>query len=92
MQLLFESYDRSVYFVPGSSPAVFFLADREGGGILINSPRYSPELLASLETVLPLKFIFYPSYLGARDADVWREASGAQTMAYGHEAKRIDGT
>ncbi|MHB8847349.1 MAG: MBL fold metallo-hydrolase [Burkholderiales bacterium] len=92
MQLLFESFDRSVYYVPGSSPAVFFLADREGGGILINSPRYSPELLATLDALLPLKFIFYPSYLGAADADAWREASGAKTMAYGHEAKRIDGT
>lgn len=92
MQLLFESFDRSVYYLPGSKPAVFFLADKEGGGILINSPRYSAELLATLDALLPLKFIFYPSHLGAADVDVWREASGAQTMAYGHETKRIDGT
>ncbi len=92
MQLLVESFDRSVYYLPGSRPAVFFLADREGGGILINSPRYTPELLGLLDAILPLKFIFYPSHFGAADVDVWREACGAQTMAYGHEAKRITGT
>ena len=92
MQLLFESFDRSVYYLPGSKPAVFFLADKEGGGILINSPRYSAELLATLDALLPLRFIFYPSHLGATDVDVWREARGAQTMAYGHEAKRVNGT
>ena len=92
MQLLFESFDRSVYYLPGSVPAVFFLADKEGGGILINTPEYAPELLSSLNALLPLKFIFYPSYFGAKDVDRWRAASGAQTMAYGHEARQIEGT
>ncbi|MHB1677427.1 MAG: hypothetical protein ACYCSS_07805 [Sulfuriferula sp.] len=91
MQLLFESFDRSVYYLPGSRPAVFFLADKEGGGILINSPRYSPALLASLDALKLLKFIFYPSHFGATDVDAWRLASGAQTMAYGHEARQIEG-
>ena len=92
MQLLYESFDRSVYYLPGSCPAVFFLADKEGGGILINSPCYTPELLLILNAVMPLKFIFYPSHFGAVDVLAWRSASGAQTMAYGHEARRIEGT
>jgi len=92
MQLLFESFDRAVYYVPGSRPAVFFLADKEGGGILINTPAYTPELLAKINAIMPLKFIFYPSHLGATDVTAWREASAAQTMAYGHETRRIDGT
>lgn len=92
MQLLFESFDRAVYYLPGSYPAVFFLADKEGGGILINTPTYTLELLAQINAILPLKFIFYPSYLGAKDVAAWREASAAKTMAYGHETRRISGT
>ncbi len=92
MQLLLESFDRSVYYLPGSRPAVFYLADKEGGGILINSPRYSPELLARLDALTPLRFIFYPSHFGAQDVDAWRLASGAETMTYGHEARRIEGS
>ncbi|ARU32231.1 hypothetical protein CAP31_11440 [Sulfuriferula sp. AH1] len=92
MQLLFESFDRAVYYLPGSRPAVFFLADKEGGGILINTPAYTPELLAQINAVMPLKFLFYPSHFGAVDVDAWREASGAQAMTYGHETRRINGT
>lgn len=92
MQLLFEAFDRAVYYLQGSRPAVFYLADKEGGGILINTPAYTPELLAQMNAIMPLKFIFYPSYFGARDVAAWREASGAQTMAYGHETRRIQGT
>ena len=92
MQLLFESFDRAVYYLQGSRPAVFYLADKEGGGILINTPAYTPELLAQINAIMPLKFIFYPSYFGAKDVAAWREASGAQTMAYGHETRRIEGT
>ena len=92
MQKLYESFDRSVYYLPGTRPAVFFLADKEGGGILINSPTYTPELLAEINAIMPLKFIFYPSHFGAADVNVWRVASAAQTMAYGHEIRRINGT
>lgn len=91
MQKLYESFDRSVYYLPGTHPAVFFLADKEGGGILINSPIFTPETLAQINTIMPLKFIFYPSHLGAQDVDAWRSASVAQTMAYGHEARHIPG-
>ena len=91
MQKLYESFDRSVHYLPGTHPAVFFLADKEGGGILINSPIFTPETLAQINTIMPLKFIFYPSHLGAQDVDAWRSASAAQTMAYGHEARHISG-
>lgn len=91
MQKLYESFDRSVYYLPGTHPAVFFLADKEGGGILINSPAFAAETLARINAIMPLKFIFYPSYLGAQDVDAWRSASAAQSMAYGHEARRIAG-
>jgi len=89
MQKLYESFDRSVYYLPGTHPAVFFLADKEGGGILINSPIFSPEILTQINTIMSLKFIFYPSHLGAQDVDAWRSAAAAQTMAYGHEARHI---
>lgn len=91
MQKLCETFDRAVYYLPGTRPAVFFLADREGGGILINSPAYSGETLAAVNAIMPLKFIFYPSHFGAQDVDLWRAGAGAQAMAYGHEAKRIAG-
>lgn len=91
MQKLYESFDRSVYYLPGTHPAVFFLADKEGGGILINSPVFSPERLAQINAIMPLKFIFYPSHFGAKDVEAWRSASAAQTMAYGHETRHISG-
>lgn len=91
MLKLYESFDRSVYYLPGTRPAVFFLADQEGGGILVNSPAFSAETLAQINAIMPLRFIFYPSHLGAQDVETWRSASAAQTMAYGHEARRITG-
>ena len=91
MKLLLEFHDRSVYHLPGSHPAVFYLADREGGGILINSPRFDAVLLQQLQAIMPVSYIFYPSHFGALDVMAWRGASGAKTIAYGHEAKKIDG-
>lgn len=90
MQLLLELFNRSVYVLPNSQPAVFYLADQEGGGVLINTPKFDTELLAELNAILPMKFIFYPSYLGAKDASFWREASAAQIITYGHESRRIE--
>ena len=91
MKKLLEVFDRSVYYLEGTKPAVFLLADKEGGGILINTPIFSSELLSMVNAVMPLKFIFYPSHFGARDVDQWRKESGAQTIAYGHETKKIAG-
>ena len=88
---ILEVFDRTIYHVSDTYPAVFYLADREGGGILINSPAYSRALLEALNQVMPLKFIFYPSHFGAQDVELWRAESGAQTLAYGHEAHHIRG-
>lgn len=91
MLKLLEFFDRSVYFLSGTSPAVFYLADRDGGGILINTPAYSAVLAQQLNAVAPLKFAFFPSRLGAQDVDRWRTETGLRTLAYGHEARGISG-
>lgn len=90
LKKLVELFDRTVYWVEGTKPAVFLLADKEGGGVLINTPAFSQTLFNELNAVMPVKFAFYPSHFGARDVESWR-AQGAQTMAYGHEARQIDG-
>lgn len=71
---------------------MFYLADREGGGVLINTPAYSAALAARLEALAPLKFAFFPSRFGALDVDRWRTEAGLQTLAYGHESHGIAGT
>lgn len=91
MLKLLELFDRSVYYLEGTRPAVFLLADREGGGVLINSPPFSAPALRSIRAVAPLKFLFFPSRLGARDVDTWREASGARSIAHPLEAGGISG-
>lgn len=91
MKKLLEVFDRSVYYLEDTRPAVFLLADKEGGGVLINTPAFSRALLDRINEAMPLKFIFFPSYLGAQDVDKWRQESGAQTIAYGHEVKNIPG-
>jgi len=75
---------RSVYYLPRTAPAVFFLADHEGGGVLVNTPSFSPRLAARLNRIAPVKFAFFPSRLGARDAAAWR-AAGARAIAYADE-------
>lgn len=91
LKKIIEFFDRSVYFLEGSRPAVFLLADKEGGGVLINTPVFSSALLHEINEIIPLKFIFFPSYFGAQDVEKWRVESGAQTIAYGHETKQING-
>jgi len=75
---------RSIYYLPGTAPAVFFLADDEGGGVLINTPPFSPELAGQLESVAPPRYVFLPSRLGGRHAAAWCEA-GATIIAYREE-------
>lgn len=89
---ILQFHDRSVWHVAGSRPAVFYLADREGGGVLINTPAFEPALAAELAMIAPLKFLFFPSRFGAIDVDAWRAASSAQAMAYGAERRGISGT
>ena len=75
---------RNVYYLPRTAPAVFFLADREAGGVLVNTPAFSPPLVAEFNRLAPLKFAFFPSRLGARDIAAWRSA-GVRLIAYGDE-------
>ncbi len=90
IELLLELHARSVYCVRGSGPAVFYVADAEAGGMLVNTPAFSPGLLQKLDLLAPPRFAFYPSRLGARDVAAWR-AAGLQTLAYGGEISGIDG-
>ena len=81
---------RGIYYLQDTRPAVFYLADRQGGGVLINTPPFSPALLEELNSVTPLRFAFYPSRFGARDVAAWR-AAGIQTLAYGDESRAMYG-
>lgn len=90
MQKLLESFDRSVWYLPGTKPAVFYLADREGGGVLINTPPYALDLAQALGAIAPLKYAFFPSRFGATDVALWRK-QGVTTLAYGAEAVHIPG-
>lgn len=88
MLKLLESFDRSVWYLPGTRPAVFYLADREGGGVLINTPPYAMDLAHALGAIAPLNYAFFPSRFGAVDVAAWRK-HGVKTMAYGAEAAHI---
>jgi hypothetical protein len=86
---LVERFDRSVYWIPDSAPASFYLGDREGGGILINAPAFGASLLTELQAVAPLKFLFLPSRLGAGAAAAWRDATACRTLAHAREAPAL---
>ena len=66
---------RSIYYLPHSAPAAFYLADVEAGGVLINAPGFSSRRLAELMGIAPLRYVFIPSRFGARHAGAWREAA-----------------
>ena len=83
--------DRSIYCVAGSSPAAYYIADREAGGVLVNAPPFDAALLAELRALAPLAYVFLPSRRGARDLARWR-AAGAETIAAEAEAPHIEGT
>lgn len=89
MQKIISLFDRDIFYLEETHPAVFYINDREGGGILINTPAWRPELLDAIRNVAPLNYIYFPSRLGAQDVVAWKAASGAQTMAYGREAAVI---
>ena len=65
---------RSVYHLPHTAPAVFYLADADAGGVLINVPGFSARHLAELTRIAALRYAFIPSRFGARHAAAWREA------------------
>lgn len=93
MNRLLSLRGREIYLVAGSGarPAVYFLADDDAGGVLINTPPYDDELLATLRAAAPLRYLFFPSRFGAHDVDRWRSAAGAESLAYGAEIEAIAG-
>lgn len=90
LQKLVELFDRSVYWISGPPPTAFYLADREGGGILVNAPEYAPQLLAEIRALAPLKFLFLPSRFGADNARTWRDAASCRTLAHAREAPALE--
>jgi hypothetical protein len=82
---------RSVWYLAGSAPACFLLVDERAGGILVNSPAFSPSVANAVERVAKTRFIFYPSRYGATDVARWRSATGARTIASGAEVADIPG-
>lgn len=77
--------NRSLYRIGDIEPAVYYIADREAGGILINAPPWSEALLERLCRIAPATFLFLPSRLGARDLADW-QAAGLRIIANGTEA------
>lgn len=91
MKTLLTLRGRTIYLVAveAGAPAVYFLVDQEAGGILINTPRYSADLQSALTAIAKIGYLFYPSRFGARDVDAWRQATGAEALAYGPEAAAV---
>ena len=94
LKRLLELPGRTIHLLQGTGtgPAVYYLVDEEVQGVLINAPPFADRLVQTVNALAPLKFIFLPSHLGARDIDRWRAASGAEVMAYGAEIPHISGT
>lgn len=90
LRLLLELPDRRVYFLEGSNPAVYLLADREAGGVLINAPPFQESLVRDIGGLATLRFLFLPSRLGAQDLPAWR-AAGVETLATEVEAAAVGG-
>lgn len=88
LTLLAETRQRKVFHVEAAGTAVFYLADFEAGGVLVNSPPFDSSLLQALTDIAPLRYVFYPSAFGAQDVGRWR-AAGAQTLASREESSAI---
>jgi hypothetical protein len=93
MKIVLALRGRTIHLVPieAGAPAVYFLVDQDAGGVLINTPRYSAELQSAITAIAKINYLFFPSRFGARDVDAWREATGAESLAYGPEAEAIGG-
>ena len=93
MQKLLSISGREIVLISNSPTvsSVYYIFDKEVGGILINSTGYSKDIELQLKQVGGVNFIFYPSYLGAKDVDLWRKALGAETMATEAEQLAIQG-
>ena len=84
--------ERRIYYVSGTRPAAYYIADREAGGVLVNAPPFGQALLAALNAAAALQYLFLPSRRGARDLERWRESAGLETIAFEAEAPHVAGT
>ena len=80
--------DRTIFLVMAGPPAVYFIADRAAGGILVNAPPCDAQRLADLAREAPVRYLFLPSHHGARDLAAWR-AQGVEVLAYEAEVSAI---
>ncbi|MHB1513346.1 MAG: MBL fold metallo-hydrolase [Acidiferrobacter sp.] len=79
MDCLLEWRERAIWLVEAGPPAVYYIADRDAGGVLINAPSFAPSLYEDLSAAAPLRYVFLPSHFGARDLGAWR-AAGARVL------------
>ncbi|MGE4531534.1 MAG: hypothetical protein AB7C98_09445 [Acidithiobacillus sp.] len=91
MQKLCSFFDRDIYHVEGGvdTPAVYYIADKDAGGILVNGPRYTESLRDKLMALAPLQVLFLPSYFGAQDLALWQGA-GCKLVAQPLENQHLD--
>ena len=84
--------ERTIYHLAGTRPAVYYIADRDAGGVLVNAPPFDDILLWALRALASPAYIFLPSRRGARDLERWRAAAGLETIAFEAEAPHVAGT
>jgi len=72
------------------SPAVYLIHDKECGGILVNTPKFDPELAAKLRDK-GVAYIFLTSHLAVFDLDDWRKYLNAKAIASAAEQTSISG-
>jgi hypothetical protein len=92
LETLAELRDRTIYRVTTeSAPAVYYIADKDAGGILVNAPTWSTALAATLRDAAEPAYLFLPSRFGVRDVEAWR-GEGLETLAWEPEVAAIDGS
>lgn len=92
MKLIASLPGREIYWLPDTQPASYFIRDKDAGGILVNAPVFSEELLKKMQELGGVKFVFLPSRFGAAYVNEWREKAGVESMAYEPEIPFIDAT
>ncbi|MCE5360310.1 hypothetical protein [Candidatus Igneacidithiobacillus taiwanensis] len=90
MQELCQFFDRRIYHVEGGeeTPAVYYIADEDAGGILVNAPLHCEETWQQLASLAPPTVLFLPSRFGAQDLVSWRER-GLRLVAQPAEGKAL---
>jgi len=84
--------ERTIFHVAGTHPAVYYIVDRDAGGVLVNAPPFGEPLLAALRALASPAYVFLPSRRGARDLERWRATAGVETIAFEAEAPHVAGT